>query len=59
MDLEKWSKKAKIAGLVITTVSALIVSKLVDPTAGLVVMAVVSVVYLVVQGRIDERGKNG
>lgn len=54
MDIEKWSKKAKIAGLVITGILGMIAAGQIDAIVGLPVIGVVAVAYLWCQGRIDE-----
>ena len=55
MDIEKWSKKAKIAGMTIITTQGLVISGHIDAQTGIWAIAVVACVYLVCQGLVDMR----
>jgi len=53
MDIEKWSKKAKIAGLTILTVEGLVLLGHIDPKLGTIALIVVASVYLAGQSLVD------
>ena len=55
VDFSKWSKKAKIAGLVITTLGALTATDVLNAIAGAVCITVTGITYLIVQGSVDEQ----
>lgn len=53
MDIEKWSKKAKVAGLLILTAEGLMLSGHLGQTLGAITLMVIGGTYLIGQSLVD------